>query len=122
MNELLTFGTWLKDRRNELDLTQLDLAERIGCSGDTIQKIEAGNRRPSRQVAEILADYFTIPDGERQEFLLFARGHADAWQGKDEQTPQVKFAWEERTGVAPTPRSLSHSNNLPLQFTSFIGR
>ncbi len=40
MNDLVSFGAWLKQRRTTLDLTQWDLAERVGCSREAIQKIE----------------------------------------------------------------------------------
>ena len=48
------FSRWLKQRRTALDLTQWDLAERVGCSREAIQKIEAGTRRPSKQIAGLL--------------------------------------------------------------------
>jgi transcriptional regulator with XRE-family HTH domain len=69
-----SFGRWLSRERKSQDLTQEDLAERTGCSVWSIQKIEVGNRRPSKQVAEILADFFQIPAAQRESFLLFARG------------------------------------------------
>jgi len=49
------FGIWLRQRRKALDLTQEQLAAAIDVSLPTIVKIEAGQRRPSRQVAELLA-------------------------------------------------------------------
>ena len=49
------FGIWLRQRRKALDLTQEQLAATIDVSLPTIVKIEAGQRRPSRQVAELLA-------------------------------------------------------------------
>ena len=55
MGVQLSFGAWLRERRKQLDLTQFDLAERVGCSEDTSQKIERGERRPSKQVAEYSA-------------------------------------------------------------------
>ncbi len=54
----ISFGRWLKLRRSALDLTQTDLLERIDCALDAIQKIEAGSRRPSGEVAEVLAAWF----------------------------------------------------------------
>ena len=74
------FGQWLSRQRKARDLTQEDLAERLGCSIWSIQKMEVGNRRPSKQIAEIVADYFVIPDGERVAFLQYARGLATDWQ------------------------------------------
>jgi transcriptional regulator with XRE-family HTH domain len=50
MNE--TFGSWVRQRRKALDLSQRELAEQIACSLETIKKIEQHQRRPSRQVAE----------------------------------------------------------------------
>src|SRR5262245_61951434 len=69
-----SFGQWLKDRRKALDLTQYDLAERVGCSGETIRKIEAGAVRPSRQVAELIAEALGVPPAERADFVSMARG------------------------------------------------
>lgn len=56
-----------------MDLTQQGLADRVGCSLATIVKIEADERRPSRQIAELLAQCFDIPLNQREEFLKIAR-------------------------------------------------
>src|SRR5439155_4957259 len=66
-------GQWLKRRPKELDLTQEDLAERIGCASETIRKIEAGKRRPSRQVVELLAECLGVAPDERPTFMQLAR-------------------------------------------------
>jgi predicted ATPase/DNA-binding XRE family transcriptional regulator len=70
------FGPWLKQRRLQLDLTQGDLARRISYSPETIRKIEAGGLRPSRQIADLLADPLEIPAQRREEFIGFATGQA----------------------------------------------
>jgi transcriptional regulator with XRE-family HTH domain len=62
MEAPISFGLWLKERRRQLDLTQHDLANCAGCSVVTIRKIEADERRPSRQVADLLAQCLEIPD------------------------------------------------------------
>ena len=62
------FSQWLKERRKALDLTQRDLAQRIGCAVVTIQKIEEGERRAAKQIAELLADHLAIPPENRAEF------------------------------------------------------
>lgn len=69
-----TFGVWLKRRRKILDLTQKDLADRVGCSVAAIQKIEREERRPSRQIAALLASSLEIPEEQRAQFLKIARG------------------------------------------------
>jgi transcriptional regulator with XRE-family HTH domain len=74
MDSTYSFGYWLRRRRKALDLTQEELARRTGCVATTIKKIEADARRPSKQLAEILADVLTIPPEERVTFLQAARG------------------------------------------------
>ena len=68
-----SFGYWLRRRRKALDLTQEALAQRVCCSGFTIRKIEADERRPSRRLAERLAASLAIPEEERRDFLDAAR-------------------------------------------------
>ena len=68
-----SFGYWLRRRRKALDLTQEALAERVSCSGFSIRKIEADERRPSRHLAERLATALAIPAAERRDFLDAAR-------------------------------------------------
>ena len=68
-----TFGSWLRQRRKALDLTQETLADRVGCSPETIRKIETGARRASRQVAELLAEALDLPLDQRAAFVRLAR-------------------------------------------------
>lgn len=69
----LSFGRWLQQRRNTLDLTQAELGLRVGYARVTIHKIETDALRPSRQMAEKLADELGIGLEEREAFLRFAR-------------------------------------------------
>ncbi len=48
--------------------------ERVGCSLAAIKKIEGDERRPSRQIAERLADILGVPAAQREMFLEVARG------------------------------------------------
>ena len=73
MNDEISFGHWIRRRRKSLDLTQKQLAERVGCATATIVKIEADERRPSREIAQLLAERLEIPLEERAEFLRVAR-------------------------------------------------
>jgi len=68
-----SFGYWLRRRRKALDLTQEALAQRVSCSGFSIRKIEADERRPSRRLAERLATSLAVPEAERRDFLDAAR-------------------------------------------------
>jgi predicted ATPase/DNA-binding XRE family transcriptional regulator len=108
------FGPWLRRRRRSLDLTQDELAQRIGCAADTVRKFEAGMRRPSRPMAERLALCLVIPVEERAAFFVAARaGHA----------PHARTLPPIPTPpISNVPVTLSHMNHLPAPMTSFIGR
>jgi len=60
MTGTASFGRWRKLRRLALDVTQVELGQLVGCSAMTIRKIEADERRPSRQLAERLAQHLDI--------------------------------------------------------------
>jgi transcriptional regulator with XRE-family HTH domain len=80
-----SFGEWLRARRKALDLTQFDLAQKVGCAEDTIGRIEAGTRRPSRQVAALLAEALGIPPQSHADFVRFAHeGGSAAGLGRAE--------------------------------------
>ncbi|HJZ49636.1 MAG TPA: adenylate/guanylate cyclase domain-containing protein, partial [Roseiflexaceae bacterium] len=72
-----TFGHWLKRRRKGLDLTQAELARRVSCAEGTIRRLEADELRPSKQLAELLAQRLEIPPADRAAFVSFARGLPD---------------------------------------------
>jgi predicted ATPase/transcriptional regulator with XRE-family HTH domain len=69
-----SFGAWVRRRRRSLDLLQKELASRVGCSVTALQKIERDERRPSRQLAERLAEALDVPANQRATFLQVARG------------------------------------------------
>lgn len=108
-----SFGNWVKRRRKALDLTQQELAQRVGCSISLIFKIESDERRPSRQVADLLAKYLEIPSDQRDLFLKVAR-QEKAVDGLDAVPPH--------STPEPAPISDPIPINLPDPLTSFIGR
>ncbi|HKP52241.1 MAG TPA: tetratricopeptide repeat protein [Chloroflexia bacterium] len=106
-----SFGQWLKEQRKSLGLTQEELSARVNISHETVRKFEADTRRPSRQVAELLAECFHIPADELEEFLGYARGRA--WPQNP--TALANAPWQ-RTQAQKTP------TNLPGSLTPLIGR
>src|SRR4051812_46270794 len=70
----ISFGEWLKHRRKALDLTRDKLAWQVGCSFETIKKIESGDLKPSIQLAELIARTLSVPVSEQAAFVQFARG------------------------------------------------
>ncbi|MGL5469867.1 MAG: LexA family protein [Shewanella sp.] len=68
----MNLGTRVKKRRNELGLTQSQLAEAISTSQQTVQSIEAGLVENPRKLKEIAEALQTTP-----EFLRFGIGEMD---------------------------------------------
>ena len=73
-----SFGYWVRRQRLALDLTQADLARMVSCATVTISKLERDERRPSRQMANLLADRLAIPPDQRDRFLAVALGELAA--------------------------------------------
>src|SRR6266545_6303760 len=109
MDRTHSFGYWLRRRRKALDLTQAELAQRVSCSLDLIQKIEADVRRPSRLLAEKLADSLGLDVAERVAFVQAAR--------MERAVDQLVLPSQP---VEQPQRSSRH--NLPVPLTSFVGR
>ncbi|HEX8230600.1 MAG TPA: tetratricopeptide repeat protein [Chloroflexia bacterium] len=76
MSDEHSFGAYLRQRRKLFGYTQDELAEMAGCSKALVRKIEAGERRPSRQIAELLMEGLEVPPEEQAEFMRLARGEA----------------------------------------------
>jgi transcriptional regulator with XRE-family HTH domain len=108
--EIVSFGEWLQKRRRRLDLTRRALAQMVGCSSETIKKIERDERRPSRQIARLLAAHLQIPDAETEDFIRRARGQLEVRS----ESASIELATEPPAGAA--------HYHLPLQPTPFIGR
>lgn len=104
-----TFGQWLKSQRRIADLTQQALADRVNCSVETIYKIEADHRRPSEQIARLIAAVFGVTGPELHAFVRFAR----SGQPLSNRSFEASAPW--RSEFIPP-------HNLPRQLTSFVGR
>jgi predicted ATPase/transcriptional regulator with XRE-family HTH domain len=107
MNQEATFGIWMRQRRRMLDLTQSDLAQKVGCSEITIRKVESGERSPSRQISELIATALDVPEHEREAFIACARGIARPAQTATPIAP-----------VSATPLT----THLPVPLTRLLGR
>ncbi len=109
MHENRTFGTWLRQRRKELGLTQDGLAERVGCSVEMVRKLEAGTARPSHHLAGIVIARLDVPPAAHPALVQWARGGAPPADGPAA-APAV---------VAPVTR---WPTNLPAPLTDSSGR
>ncbi|HJR79797.1 MAG TPA: tetratricopeptide repeat protein, partial [Anaerolineales bacterium] len=99
-------------QRDNRRLTRQQFADRIGCSVAMLRKIEDGERRPSTQIAELIANCLDIPNEERETFVRVARGELSMDRlrtlSKQNASPEVSHA---------APRI-----HLPVLPTPFIGR
>jgi len=108
-----SFGNWVRKRRKALDLTQQDLAQRVGCSASLVFKIEADERRPSRQIAKLLAEKLEIPTDQHALFLKIARQEKSTLNLDD-----IPL----HPPLEPAPPQKTISDNLPVPPTPLVGR
>ena len=126
----LIFCEWLKSRRKALGMTQDELARGAGCSVGALRKIESGERRPSKQLAGLLAKALEIPDEDQPTFIRVARGEADLTRLGQRSLepalplPDVASLRQAQTGASINTRlrPASPYHRIPLQATPLIGR
>jgi predicted ATPase/class 3 adenylate cyclase len=112
METTISFGYWIRRQRKALDLTQQALADKVGCSLAAIKKIESDERRPSRQIAERLADILGVQAGQREIFLEVARGLRSVDQLLLAREPAVP---------TPTPDSPRPTGTVTFLYTDIEG-
>lgn len=112
MDTAVPFGEWLKRRRKTLDLTREKLAWRVGCSFETIKKIESGDLKPSVQLAQLMAAKLEVPIPEHEAFVQFARS----------ETPMDAFAFTGLPVAVMAAPAQSPRPPLPTPLTSLLGR
>jgi predicted ATPase/transcriptional regulator with XRE-family HTH domain len=113
MEATSTFGQWVKQRRKALGLTQAELGRLVSCSKITIAKIEGNQRRPSIQIAKLLARYLKIAPKERPAFISLARPELSP-----EQIDEAVLSYTQSLHRSTNRRI----TNLPTPPTPLIGR
>ncbi|HEX5691987.1 MAG TPA: AAA family ATPase, partial [Roseiflexaceae bacterium] len=135
MNDNASFGYWVRRQRKALDLTQAELARRVGCAEGTIRMIEADARRPSRQIAARLADQLAIAPADCDAFIRAARAElrvgrlAPPLQHKSRvpDSPVPEQSVQLSASSLPTDFPPLHAiqlrpTKLPIQPNTLIGR
>jgi len=127
MEEAYSFGVWLRRRRKTLDLTQEDLARQVGISVTTVRKLEADERRPSRQVAQLLAEALQISPKDTEQFIKVARAETriDYLNIPDPVLESLPAHYTQVLSVAARPDAISSGvpeRSLPVPSTPLIGR
>lgn len=125
MDYLDSFGEWLRQRREAQRLTRAELAACAGCSVSALRKIETDERRPSRQLAALIAQCLRIPAEEQLLFLDAARGARPVarlgWPSPQPLTrplPSPASSRELPSGPVPGPPLW----NLPTPAVPLVGR
>jgi predicted ATPase/transcriptional regulator with XRE-family HTH domain len=106
----------VRRRRKALDLTQDELASRASCAVSMIRKIELDERRPSKQLATLVAAALELPQAEREMFLRAARAELATDQLKLPPAPDL-------SSTSPSLRTPHTTRaDLPTHPTLLIGR
>jgi predicted ATPase/transcriptional regulator with XRE-family HTH domain len=109
-----TFGEWLQKQRDHRRLTREEFANRVGCSTAMLRKIEYGERRPSIQIAGLIANALEIPPPEHETFIKVARGEL--------RTERISHLLNLTQPSSTSPPQTISRNNLPVLPTPLIGR
>src|SRR5258706_7708632 len=119
MDTITTFGEWLRRARKACDLTQSELAQRVGCAEGTIRNLEADGLRPSKQLAARLAAQLGLAPDTHAAIIALARGGTIPPPPVLPALPALPPPKE----YIPLLRTLEvHPSNLPAQPTPLIGR
>jgi predicted ATPase/DNA-binding XRE family transcriptional regulator len=128
LNTPVSFCEWLKLRRKALDMTQEELARKTGCSVAALRKIEAGDRRPSKQLAALLAKALEISDEEQATFIRVARAELNLERLGETSlvrargSPDIASLRQIRQDLANENPLHALSHHIPSQATPLIGR
>jgi predicted ATPase/DNA-binding XRE family transcriptional regulator len=114
MYDDMIFSQRVRQHRKELDLTQEDFAQRVGIATETVSKIERGERRPSKHVAERMAQVLELSAEDRAAFVHAARALLN--DSADKLAPPAAATL---SAVAAPRRSRV---NLPTPATALVGR
>ncbi len=115
-SEELSFGQWVRQRRQALHLTQQQLGALSGCAAETIRKIESDLRSPSPKVALLIAQALQLRPTVHMAFVRWARGdivHMPALLSDN--APRVALSYGDSLVE-------SVADNLPIATSSLVGR
>ena len=93
MTATYSFGEWIKQQRKQYRLTQREVAERCHCSVATIKKTESDQRRPSAELAELLAEVLNVPLEQHLVFVECARGQRPVRVSRTSRCPILRWVF-----------------------------
>ncbi|MDO4877302.1 MAG: helix-turn-helix transcriptional regulator, partial [Oscillospiraceae bacterium] len=73
--DLVKIGTFLKDLRKEKNITQEELADKMGVSRRTVSRWETGSNLPDMDILIDISDFYEVDlreilDGERKDIKM----------------------------------------------------
>ncbi len=99
--------TRVKELREEKDITQLFLSIKVGCSQNTISKVELELTEPKASLIVALADYFNVST----DYLLY---HSEIKRKSEIVLDLIKFS-EEFTDFVMNYRKLNNVNRETIK-------
>jgi transcriptional regulator with XRE-family HTH domain len=85
------FARALRAAREKRGISQSKLADRADLCHSYVSRLESGQRNPSRETVDLIADALGMPDGER-EALLASAGFTDETAPRDPLLLDVQVA------------------------------
>ena len=86
-----SFGQVIRDRRRRFDLTQEQVARRIGTSTPYVGHLESGKRHPSDEILSRLADVLGL---DRKELFFMANPKAKELFQNPKPSAENSSAWD----------------------------
>lgn len=113
-----TFGTYIKKNRLELDLTQAELAKKLGLTQNYIAYLEQDKRKPSNEIVKKISEVLNLslerlyslvnPDLE----TMFARRSSDAIELMNPVLQELKKDKELMKQYHITPAEINLLNSI----------
>lgn len=116
-----SFGNLIRKRRKQLDMTQADVARKVGCRPNYIGYLEAGARRPSQSLLLRLAKALDL---DAQELFLLAYPQVRQAVGRARPDEERLSAWEKfkNNKVLHARHGISRSELATLERIAAMGR
>jgi predicted ATPase/class 3 adenylate cyclase/DNA-binding XRE family transcriptional regulator len=120
VEDVYSFGDWVRLRRQSLVLSREDLARQVGVAEVSIRKIEADERRPSSQVAALLAQQLQLAAEAHTLFVQVARGLL-AVGHLPPPIPGATVSAPSALAVSASSAALLPSGTVTFLFTDIVG-
>jgi transcriptional regulator with XRE-family HTH domain len=112
-----TLGDFIRQKRDELDISLRELARQTGITAPFLSDIELGRRNPSETVLAKIAEYFKLPIEDLKKFDI--RGPLADLKRLIEKDPKLGFAF--RTAIDDVNQGKSTTEDLAKKLSESGG-